>query len=310
MKLEQLARYDIKLLVALQVLLEEKSVSRAAERLFVTQSAMSKMLVRLKDTFGEELFIRTNHGIQATDHALSLQTPLSDALEALNTLLSPQEFTPALCDRTFRITMLDNLSNRIMPGLLHTLSEQAPGVKIQLKPWGRHSLDELANGQLDLAVNVVEVERANFYQLKLVDIKICAIVRKGHPLTKKKEILLDEFLNYSFIKVIIPEFNENHQKDQDILTALGKERKIVFETNNANCALSSLNRTDYIMFGAKGTNDKLYEQMGLTAIPLPKELTTPKFSMKFIWHQRQNLPAEQVWFRKLLMMELAASQNV
>jgi len=205
--------------------------------------------------------------------------------------------------------MLDNLSNRVMPGLLHTLSEQAPGVKIQLKPWNRHSLDDLANGQLDLAVNVVEVERANFYQLKLVDIQICAIVRKEHPLTNKKEILLDEFLNYSFIKVIIPEFNENHQKDQDILTALGKERKIVFETNNANCALSSLHRTDYIMFGAKGTNNKQYEQMGLTTIPLPKELTAPKFSMKFIWHQRQNLPAEQVWFRKLLMMELAASQT-
>jgi len=309
MKLEQIARYDIKLLVALQILLEEKSVSRAAERLCVTQSAMSKMLVRLKDSFGEELFIRTNHGIQPTDHALALQTPLSDTLEALNALLSPKKFTPALCERTFRITMLDNLSNRIIPGLLHTLSEQAPMVKIQLKPWSRESFDHLANGQLDLAVNVVEVERANFYQLKLVDIQTCAIVKKGHPLTNKEEVLLDEFLSFSFIKVIIPEFNENHQKDQDILAALGKERKIVFETNNVSCALSSLSRTDYIMLGAKGTSNKMYDQMGLTTIPLPKELSISKFSMKFIWHQRQNLPAEQVWFRKLLMTELAASQN-
>jgi len=309
MKLEQLIRYDIKLLVALQVLLEEENVSRAAERLFVTQSAMSKMLVRLKDTFGEELFIRISHGIQPTDRALALKAPLTDALEALDVLLAPPVFEPAQCERTFRITMLDGLSSRVIPGLLHTLSKQAPLVKIQLKPWTRQSFDDLANGQLDLAVNVVEVERANFYQLKLADIQVCAVVRKAHPLAGKTQVLLDDFLKYSFIKVIIPEFNENHQKDQQILAALGKQRKIVFETNNGNCALQSLARTDYIMLGAKGPSSKMYEQMGLTTIPVPQELTAPKYSMKFIWHQRQHLPAEQVWFRKLFMSEIAASQK-
>jgi len=309
MKLEQLARYDIKLLVALQVLLEEENVSRAAERLFVTQSAMSKMLARLKETFGEELFIRTSHGIQPTDRALALKTPLADALDTLSTLLTPPIFKPAQCERTFRISMLDNIANRVIPGLLHTLSKQAPLVKIQLKPWSRHSFDELASGQLDLAMNVVEVDRANFYQLKLGDIQVCAVVRQGHPLAGKTTVLLDDFLKYSFMKVIIPEFNENHQKDQQILAALGKERKIVFETSNANCALQSLVNTDYIMLGAKGPANKMYDQMGLTTIPVPKELSAPKYTMKFIWHQRQNLPADHVWFRKLFMSELAKSQQ-
>ncbi len=309
MKLEQLARYDIKLLVALQVLLEEENVSRAAERLFVTQSAMSKMLARLKETFGEELFIRTSHGIQPTDRALALKTPLVDALDSLGALLTPPIFKPSLCERTFRISMLDNIANRVIPGLLSTLSKQAPLVKIHLKPWTRHSFDQLASGQLDLAMNVVDVDRANFYQLKLADIQVCAVVRKGHPLAGKSTILLDDFLQYSFMKVIIPEFNENHQKDQQILAALGKERKIVFETNNANCALQSLVRTDYIMLGAKGAASKMYEQMGLTTIPLPKELTASKYNMKFIWHQRQNLPNDHQWFRKLMMSELVASQQ-
>ncbi len=309
MKLEQLARYDIKLLVALQVLLEEENVSRAAARLFVTQSAMSKMLARLKETFGEELFIRTSHGIQPTDRALTLKVPLANALDSLGTLLTPPIFKPALCERTFRISMLDNIATRAIPGLLHTLSKQAPLVKLQLKPWSRHSFDELASGQLDLAMNVVEVNRANFYQLKMVDLQVCAVVRKGHPLAGQTTVLLDDFLKYSFMKVIIPEFNEDHEKDQKILAALGKERKIVFETSNANCAMHSLVRTDYIMLGAKGPTSKLYEQMGLTTIPLPNELTAPKYNMKFIWHQRQNLPAEQVWFRKLLMSELVANQQ-
>ena len=309
MKLDQLAQYDIKLLVAFKVLLEEENVSRAAQRMQVTQSAMSKMLAKLKDVFKEELFIRTSHGIQPTDKALTLKEPLNDALDKLGNLLSPVKFKPAHCSRTFRISMLDNLANRVIPGLLQTLSKQAPEVKIQLKPWSRQSFDELAQGQLDLAVNVVDVSRANFYQLKLTDIQVCAVVRKGHPLARKKNITLDDFLSYSFIKVIIPEFNEHHQKDQQILAALGRERKIVFETHNPGCALQSLERTNYVMLGAKGPANAIYEQMGLTTVDIPKELSSSKFSMKFIWHQRQHLPDEQVWFRKLLMSELVKTMK-
>ena len=212
MKLEQLAQNDIKLLVAFKVLLEEENVSRAAQRMQVTQSAMSKMLAKLKDVFKEELFIRTSHGIQPTDKAIMLKETLNDALEKLDRLLTPIKFKPAHCTRTFRISMLDNAANRVIPGLLRTLSKP-PHVKIQLKPWARESFDELAQGQLDLAFNVVEVSRANFYQLKLADIQVCAVVRKGHPLAQKRQISLNDFLSYSFIKVIIPEFNEHHQKD-------------------------------------------------------------------------------------------------
>ena len=304
MKLEQLARYDIKLLVALQVLLEEQNVSRAAERLNVTQSAMSKMLARLKDSFGEELFIRTNHGIQPTDKALALKLPLADSLDSLKLLLTPKIFKASECERTFRISILDNVATRIIPKLMHTLSKQAPKVKVQLKPWNRHSFDQLASGQLDLVLNMVDIDRANFYQQIINDIEVCAIVRNNHPLALKKEVLLDDFLAYSFIKVVIPELNENHELDQKMLAALNKKRTVILETTNINCALQTLIQTDYVLFGAKGKEDSAYEKMGLTSIAVPKEFSAPSFQMKFIWHQRQHLPTEQVWFRNLLYQEL------
>ncbi|MEH6450366.1 MAG: LysR family transcriptional regulator [Oleispira sp.] len=304
MKLEQLARYDIKLLVALQVLLEEENVSRAADRLSVTQSAMSKMLARLKETFGEELFIRTSHGIQANEKALALKLPLADALASLNTLLTPKVFKASECERTFRISMLDNAATRVLPKVLQQLSKLAPKVKIQLKPWSRHSLDDLASGQLDLVMNIVDIDRANFYQQILSNIEICAVVRQNHPLTLKETISLDDFLAYSFIKVIIPELNEHHDQDQKMLAAINKKRHTVFETNNSNCALQSLVKTDYVMFGAKSPLDDLYGKLGLTTITPPKEFLIPPFNLKFIWHQRQNLAAEQVWFRNLILSEL------
>lgn len=311
MKLEQLARYDIKLLVALQVLLEEQNVSRAAERLFVTQSAMSKMLARLSELFDQELFIRTSYGIQPTDFALTLRTPLANALESINQLVTPQKFKPADCNRTFKVSMMDAMASRIMPSLLKKLAKLAPQVKIQMKPWSRQSLDDLANGQLDLAINLTEVERANFYQQKLTDIHVCAVVRKGHPLAlkdiQKNGIKLDDFLSYSFIKVVIPEFNENHHKDQQILAALGKTRNVVFETNNAAIALQTLTNTDYVMLGARGPNTSHYDELGLTTINIPNELSVPQYSMKVTWHQRQHTAQEQQWFRGLVLQELAAS---
>lgn len=304
MNLEQLIRYDIKLLVALQVLLEESNVTRAAERLHVTQSAMSKMLARLTDTFNEELFIRTSHGIQPTDRALALKEPLNTALDALGVLLTPPVFRAKECKRTFKVSMIDNIALRIIPNILSTLSKQAPDVKIQLKPWGKHSFDDLASGQLDLAINVVDVDRANFYQQKLADIRICGVVRESHPLVNKKTISLDDFLAYPFIKVVIPEFNENHHQDQHILAALGKVRNVALETSNPQLALECVSKTNYIMLGGKGLNNPYQDHLGITTIDVPKELSVPSYSMKLSWHQRQHTPPEQVWFRKMVLAEL------
>ncbi|GAA3942626.1 LysR family transcriptional regulator [Litoribacillus peritrichatus] len=308
MKLEELARYDIKLLVAFQVLLEEQNVSRAAERLYVTQSAMSKMMARLKDMFGEDLFFRTTHGIQPTERALALREPLYTALEHFKQLVEPPVFDPAECDRVFRVSLMDHIAVKLCPALLRTLSQVAPKVKLHIKPWTKKSFDEMASGQLDLAVNLVEIDRANFYQHEVVKIAPCAILRKDHPLIQRinnqGHANLDDFLSYSFIKMVIPEFNDTHQKDQAALAALGKERHIVLETHNINSALQSLRVTDYVMLGGKGINDSLFEQLGLTTLPIPKELVTPSFSYKAIWHQRQHKPPEQQWFRQLILDHL------
>jgi DNA-binding transcriptional LysR family regulator len=301
MKLEDLARYDIKLLVAFQVLLEEQNVSRAAERMYVTQSAMSKMMARLKDMFGEDLFFRTPHGIQPTERALSLRETLYDTLEQLKQLLDPPEFDPSLCDRTFRISLMDTLAARICPVLMKRLSQEAPNVKIQIVPWTKDSMDELSVGNLDLAINIVDIERANFYQHTLTQITPCALVRKGHPLAQKEQISLDEYLSYSFIKMVVAEFNDTHQKDREALEKLGRKRHIVMETHNLNSAFLTLQATDYIMLGGKGFGENVFDRMGLVALPLPKELEAPSFSYKMIWHQRQHKPAEHRWFRDVML---------
>ncbi|KZZ62849.1 hypothetical protein A3762_01865 [Oleiphilus sp. HI0125] len=306
MKLENLARCDIKLLVALQVLLEEESVSRAAERLHVTQSAMSKMLTRLSDLFGEELFFRGTQGIRATERALELQTPLSELLEQLGRLVSPPEFVVSDCDRTFRISLLDNVAARLCPPLLARLADEAPKVNIEMKPWGKTSFDDMANGQLDLALNVVEIDKANFYQQVLKEIDLCVLMNVRHPLANKKRLSLDEYVSYPYIKIIVPEFNENHVKDAPILFKHGLSRRVAFETSNMHTAMSCLTNTDYLMLGGSAMSAQALAEQGLTSALLPEEIEFPPFNYKMIWHQRQNKPAEHQWFRSLVLRELMA----
>ena len=95
--------------------------------------------------------------------------------------------------------MPDNLSTQVIPQLLHTLSEEAPSVKLKLKAWDRQSIDDLGHGRLDLAISIIDVQRANLYHLKLSDIHVCAVLREGHPLVGNHQVSLDDFLQYPFM---------------------------------------------------------------------------------------------------------------
>ena len=121
--------------------------------------------------------------------------------------------------------------------------------------------------------------------------------------------MLDDLLTYPFVKVIVPEFNEHHQKDERILAAIGKTRKIQFETNNIICAQQIIAQTDYALIGGRESSPEMLDKAGLVALDLPKELTTQSYSLKATWHQRQHQNAEQKWFRNMFLKELTQGRT-
>ena len=108
MNLDNLAKIDLNLLVILQILLEEESVTRAANRLHLSQSALSKSLNRLRDTLGDPLFLRTAHGLKPTAHALQLKSQLPTILQGLYQISQAPSFTPATSHRQFSFAMLES----------------------------------------------------------------------------------------------------------------------------------------------------------------------------------------------------------
>src|ERR1043165_8567302 len=129
-----LRRLDLNLLVAFLVLVREKSVSRAAERLFLGQPAMSGALARLRDVLKDEILVRTGRGMEPTTKALALSAQLTPALESIRTTLFEQpEFDPATESRTFHLGMRDWVETWLMPGLMARIQRAAPRVRIAVR---------------------------------------------------------------------------------------------------------------------------------------------------------------------------------
>lgn len=151
-----LARVDLNLLVALDALLTERSVTKAAGRIGIGQSAMSHNLARLRDLFGDELLTRGPGGMQPTPRALALADPVRIALAQIETLVSRAEtFDPATAERVFRIGLPDSTEVLIGPALLAYVCEHAPGIRFRFyAAEGQGLLEDLDADRLDLGIGV------------------------------------------------------------------------------------------------------------------------------------------------------------
>ncbi len=153
-----LSRLDLNLLVAFDALLTERSVTRAAARIGLGQSAMSHNLARLRTLFGDELLTRGAEGMRPTPRALALADPVRVTLSQIQAaVLQREAFDPSTADRTFRIGLADSIEVAVIPSLLARLSAVAPAVSLRLRPIDRITiLEELDTGKLDLGIGVFD----------------------------------------------------------------------------------------------------------------------------------------------------------
>ena len=156
----KLIRTDLNLLVALQILLEERNVTRAAERLSVSQPALSKTLQKLRDSFEDELFTRTAHGLVPTPRAEALGRELPALLETVEKVLGNEDFNPETFSGCFKLLLPPIVSEALLPGLMAELHEIAPGVQIVTAEVAPDYQEQLKKGEADFAAFVaIDTER-------------------------------------------------------------------------------------------------------------------------------------------------------
>ena len=148
--------FDLNLLKVFDVLIEEKSVTKTAERLFVTQSAVSKHLSRLREMFDDPLLIRNGKELVATPKAIALSIKVKPLLHDINNLTQTDVFCPSQCDRVFRFDMMEIAFSVTLPEFMPKILDVAPAIKLDLQTWNEKTYQRLKNCEIDFAVRCLE----------------------------------------------------------------------------------------------------------------------------------------------------------
>jgi DNA-binding transcriptional LysR family regulator len=297
-----LASLDLNLLVALEALLEESSVGQAADRVSLSQPAMSHALKRLRVLLGDPLLVRVGARMQLTARAEAMRHPLQDALTRVRDLLIGERFEPARSTRTFRLFVADNASDLLLPLLLKRLEDEAPTVCIRIQPLVGNTWDpfELAR-VVDVAVACVPSRFKGFYQQRLFTDRDACVVRRGHP-SARLMAKPEQFLKAKHVAVVGREFTEDPVDTW--LRQEGRERNVVLTVPHYLQALHVVSESNLIGVIPERLIRAYADILGLDAVTVPLDVGT--FEEYLLYPARSRDDSGCVWLRGILM-EIAKS---
>jgi len=313
----RLIRTDLNLLVALQILLEERNVTRAAERLSVSQPALSKTLHKLRESFDDELFTRTAHGLVPTPRAEILGQELPSLLESVERVLGSDEFLPETYNGSFKLLLPPILSESLLPGLMAELNEVAAGVQIITGDVAPEYQDQLKKGEADFAAFVAVETQRDILAEPIATIAPRCYMRLKHPLVEK-EMSLQDFLAYPHLRLYLPGLTrENTSMVDDVLGQYGVHRDIRLETTQFASAVGVLTCTDSLLVANAGFEEGGVYSDRVIGQELPAELqrmirnthSGNQGKMSLMRHTRSSRSAPHQWMRALLMKHLTRSEN-
>jgi len=248
---DPLSRIDLNLLVAFQVLIQEKNVTRAAERLFVTQPAMSKTLNRLRNLLDDELFVRASHGLTPTPKTLELERPVNEVLSQLTELMvSTTEFDPANTSATISLATLGTSATIGLPSFINKLRMNAPKIMLLSQNIDAKYQERLRSGSLDFAIVARKQHGDDFLTHRLMSIRPVLYMRNDHPLASVESITLEQRRKYQHMAVYYPNFETTREEIQKLFASFGILSNVPFLSTNLMMCLETLRETDMLMIAS------------------------------------------------------------
>ena len=298
----RLSQVDANLLVALEILLEERSVTRAARRLGVTQSAMSQALGRLRDTFDDPLLTRIGNSMEPTPRAQALAVPLKTALSDLEAVLSVgPEFEPAQASRQFAIATTDYGALLLIRPLMVHLQRTAPGVSVRVLQPGDDLLRLLDEGEADLLLSVVPRLPQRMRREPLFQESYRCLVHRTHPLVKispnDRERWLDVYCESAH--VLVGHSGRGPGTVDRLLEQEGRSRQIALRVPYFLAAAPVVQATRLVLtIPSRSAQLFAQEIPQLKVIEIPIEL--PSFTVAAMWHARYEHDPGLKWLRQVL----------
>lgn len=297
---DELAGLDLNLVLALDALLGERHVTRAAARLGVSQSAASHALARLREVLGDPLLVRGPHGVmQPTPRALALAPMLSRALaDVAAALRRPEPFAPATARLTFHLGAGDYAELVLLPKLAARLAKAAPGIDLFVRVVPDDMPGALARGDADAAIVPLRprdvVAGPGLYQRLLFEEQFVCAVRTGHPATQRR-LTLDRYCSLDHL-LIAPRGTYGGFVD-DALAALRKQRRVALAVPHFLIVPHVVASTDLIVTLASRIAAAFAESHRLATLRPPSELALTGFPMHLVWHERTHGDDAQRWLR-------------
>lgn len=289
-------KFDLNLLVTFDAIMRERSVSRAAEALSLTQPAVSNALNRLRQMLGDPLLVRTRQGMEPTARALELVTPVQRALMELDTCLStPASFNPASSQQRFVIAATDYAALLLLPRLLKMLEQEAPGVEVQIKNFGPGNPEAaLEQGDFDFAIGRFFDVSPRLQKDLWLEESLCCLVRKEHPQVNKR-LTLNQYLKLGHVWV---SSNERRGMVDRWLQHKGYSRKIVSVIPNYTTAAMVVAETELALVLPDRFAKNFCQILPVKVLPLPMALGP--FEMDILWHPRHASTPAHEWLKQKL----------
>jgi DNA-binding transcriptional LysR family regulator len=288
-------RLDLKLLEVFEAVAATGSTTLAADRLAISQSAVSHALNRLRNVIGDPLFVRGRGGLAPTPHAVSMIPRVRELVRDARGVMAPFRFDPISSSRHFKVGASDYAAVTTVPELVRRVRAGAPGVVVEVLPISGRVLDDLETGELDIAFIGAEPPSSPFMSRELFRERFVGLLCPLHPLAFKAGqgvLSIDDYLAYPHAMVT---FRDSRLSPIDAALAdMGRTRRVALVTPNFASNITSIAGTDLLMSMPSRLAD-IAASHELVRFDLP--LIVPDYPYSLIWHRRTDADPACSWLR-------------
>ncbi|GLS26041.1 LysR family transcriptional regulator [Marinibactrum halimedae] len=286
---------DLNLLVVFGSLLETRNVSKTSKILNLSQSAVSGILKRLRETFEDELFVRQQRGLLPTQKALQLEQPIRVWLLQTETLFRPQEFIPEKTDRIFSVAATDYIQTTLLPYLSENLNKLAPNAKLRVLPVNHtQNMLDLENGELDFLFSTFDMAPQHLRSKQIYSESYVVAMSKNHPLAGRT-LSIHDFVSFPHI-LVSPTGGSLSSQTDAILQTRGEKRN-VFMSTPSFAAVPSLLSTTQCLSVLPERMANMSESLTIAVPPIDIK----GFSIILAWHERNHGDPALHWFKDQIL---------
>lgn len=303
---KNLRSVDLNLLIALDVLLEELHVSRAADKLSLSQSATSRVLTRLRETFNDPLLIRTSNGMIMTSRAEQLKPQVKENLINMERLFVGDEFFPLKTTRSFRFRATGYVAQAYLPRIISRITHEAPNCEVTIGNLTAKSFTSKEESEIDLLICGNGFNVPQSYKVRPLgsDEMVC-IMSKNHPLAYK-DLTLEDYTSYGHCQMSLGN-NTGISAIDEKLAQLGVKRHISLKMSHIMACLEVVGNSELIHTNGSNIAKKYLKTFNLIIKPLPFDF--PHLYHGLYWHPVHHHNPAHIWLRKLAIEEIQKSFN-